>query len=154
MGERRVRPPKDKDSIVVMLTKGDDGGDTTGVFQTRAHLLTFAAVYGFAKGSRQTLDHPDEGIRQEIFQRHGFDTIIHLLAFISTQDPKILAPTDQADDLRVSIFEEYANGGLERLRTELQGVDDPLGHLLLMVQNQQKKDADKDDFDLTHFLQD
>ncbi len=150
MADRRIRVPKDKEALIVKLTKSDDG--TGGIFQTRAHLMTFAAVYGFNKGARVPFPDSLEPIRQEVFARQGHDTIINLLALAATEDPKCLAQTDEAENLRATVFEEYANGGLDRLRSELHGVDDPLEHLLLLIQQERRGTESSEEFDLTKFL--
>ncbi|MGE5484652.1 MAG: DNA phosphorothioation-associated protein 4 [Ignavibacteriales bacterium] len=143
MSERRVRVPKEKESIIRKLT-GEDGTSPGGIFETRAHLLTFAAVYGFSKGPRQPFSESLEPIRQEVFTRNGFDTVINLIALADTGDPRCLALNDEADSQRVTIFEEYANAGLGCLISELQGISDPLEHfpLMLKVQDSRRKDSD------------
>lgn len=150
MADRRVRVPKDKEAIIVKLTRNDDSNG--GAFLTRADLMTFAAVIGYNKGSRVPLTDWLEPIRQEVFARSGHDTVINLLALATTRDPKSLASNDEAEDLRISIFEEYANGGLESLRNELQGVDDPMEHLLLLIDQQRKNEKGPGEFDLSDFL--
>ena len=150
MADRRIRVPKDKEALIVKLTKTDDSSG--GIFQTRAHLMTFAAVYGFSRGPRIRFNDSLEPIRHEVFARQGHDTIINLLALAATEDPKCLAQNDEAENLRATIFEEYANAGLDHLRTELHGVDDPLEHLLLLIQQQRQGNGGKEEFDLTKFL--
>lgn len=150
MADRRVRVPKDKETLIVKLTRTDDANG--GAFQTRADLMTFAAVLGYSEGTKVPFGDWLEPIRQEVFARSGHDTVINLLALATTHDPKCLAHNDEAEDLRISIFEEYANGGLEFLRSELQGIDDPLEHLLLLIDQQRKNDKKPGEFDLSDFL--
>lgn len=150
MADRRIRLPKDKESLIVKLTRSDD--PSTGIFQTRAHLTTFAAVFGFSKGRRISFNDFLEPIRLEVFERQGYDTIINLLALAETKDPRCLAQNDEAENLRATIFEEYANGGLDILQRELHGVDDPLHHLLLMIQAEHQKEDSSDQFDLFAFV--
>lgn len=151
MADRRIRPPKDKEALIVRLTKTDDAS-SEGIFQTRAHLMTFAAIYGFSKQRRIPFADSLEPIRHDVFARHGHDTIINLLALAETEDPRCLAQNDEAEHVRATIFEEYANGGLDQLRGELQGVDLPLEHLMLMIQQEQKPEGDPGEFDLSRFL--
>lgn len=153
MSDRRIKPPKDKEALILKLAKGDEPS-SEGIFQTRAHLLTFAAAYGFSKNRRLPFTESLDGIRSEVFDRNGYDTVINLLALATTTDPRCLAATDEAEEERIAIFEEFANGGLEELRTELQGVDDPLEHLLLVIQQQEEDEKEPvADFDLSRFLQ-
>lgn len=152
MADRRVRLPKDKEQLIAKLTSGESSN--SGVFQTRADLLTFAAVVGFSKGSQIPFEPSSamDPIRQEVFARSGHDTIINLLAIATTKDPKCLAHNETAEELRITTFEQYANGGLEFLRFELQGVDDPLDHLLLLIDHQRKNEKGQEEFDLSSFL--
>jgi dnd system-associated protein 4 len=151
VADRRVRLPKDKEQLIAKLTGGE--GSTAAVFETRADLLTFAAVVGFNKGSQIPFEPSSlDPIRQEVFARSGHDTIINLLALATTRDPKCLAHNEAAEELRITTFEQYANGGLEFLRYELQGVDDPFDHLLLLIDHQRKSDQGNGEFDLTTFL--
>lgn len=151
MADRRVRVPKDKEALIAKLTRSDDSAN--GVFQTKADLLTFAAVLAYSKKKTGIpFETTSEPIRQEVFQRSGYDTVINLLALATSRDPRCLANDDEAEELRVTIFEEYANAGLEFLRHELQGVDDPLDHLLLLIDQERRQDTEYRAFDLTDFL--
>lgn len=150
MADRRIRLPKDKEAFIANLTEGK----SSGPFLTRASLMTFAACYGFAKGARIPFTETLEPIRQEVFERLGHDTVINLLSLAATGDPKVLAQNEKAEEVRAAIFEEYANGGLERLRTELHGVDDPFQHLLLLIDQERQKVEDDQELDLTRLIMD
>jgi len=68
--------------------------------------------------------------------------VFDILALAETNEPSILTNTDEAWERRNMIFEEYANGGLEILRAELQGVADPLETLLLLMQQEIRSVSD------------
>jgi dnd system-associated protein 4 len=145
----RVQISEDKAELVKALRASDD---TTGPFQTYADVLTFAAALGFKRNRRSPLGKfsrkdPD-AVLQEQFKN---GSIIHLIAIIETQDPKVLTNTDECDLARVQIFQEYVNGGLEILQSELNGVVDYSEQILLML-NLAKEQPETKEFDLTKFL--
>lgn len=149
MALARVQISEDKAELVKALRAADD---STGPFQTYADVLTFAAALGFKRKRRSPLGKfsrkdPD-AVLQEQFKN---GSIIHLIAIIETQDPKILTNTDECDLARVQIFQEYVNGGLEILQSELNGVVDYSEQILLML-NLAKEQPEAKEFDLTRFL--
>jgi dnd system-associated protein 4 len=144
----RVQISQDKAELVKALRAKEDG---TGLFATYADVLTFAAVLGFQQKKRSPLGKfsrkdPDAVLQEQFRDR----SIIDLIAIAETDDPKILT-SDQATDLqKVEIFQEYANGGLEILSQELQGVKKPLEQTLLILyleRHRQKSDTDELDLD-------
>lgn len=150
MGDRRVRVPKDKEKIIDLLFKGES---ETGVFNLRAEILTFAATLGYKNGKRIPFEDSLDPIRQEVFIRHGYDTVINLIAIGDSKDPIILRSSDIDEDRRMTIFEEYVNGGLEILQEELRGSGNPLEHLLLMINKERYvEENNEDDFGLSRFL--
>lgn len=146
----RIRVPKDKKPLIDKLVRGDDSRPP---FRTQADLLNFAAALAFSRGGNpRPFSESLEPIRQEVFDRQGYDTSINLLALAMTDDIKILATTDEAEEIRTQCFEELANAGLEILQTELEGVVDPLEHLLLLVGRQRPNESPEEAFDLSKFI--
>lgn len=87
---------------------------------------------------------------QEQF-RNAF--VIGLVAIADTQDPKILRDDDdESDHRRVEIFQEYVNGGLEILATELSGSVDYTEQILLMLKLEKQVGQTDGEFDLSRFL--
>ena len=147
----RIRAPKDKKMLIDKLVRGDDNHPP---FRTQADLLNFAAALAFSRGGvvqpfTESLDNP---IRQEVFERQGYDTAINLVALAMTEDIKILVATDEAEATRIQYFEELANAGLEILQNELEGMVDPLEHLLLLVGRQRPGENKEEAFDLSRFI--
>ena len=58
---------------------------------------------------------------------------------------------EESGNIRVQIFEEYANGGLEVLQNALQGSVDYTDGILLLLLDEKDK-GDQEDFDLSRFL--
>lgn len=154
MGTRRIRIDKDVAELVQRLVESND---TTGIFQTYADVLVFAAAFGAKHHRRvplQQVAKEPAPIALEIFISRGYDWFIKLLAINETQDLKILASHDlELEEQRLTIFEEYANGGLEKLRAELRGSVDYSEHILLLLsQARVNLEPSPEEFDLTKFL--
>jgi dnd system-associated protein 4 len=155
MGANRIRVAKDKADLVKALVDSDN---TTGPFPTYADALVFAAALGVKRKKRSPLGtistKEPAPIALEVFVSRGYDRVLKLLAIAETKDTKILSPTDDiAEEKRLHIFEEYANGGLEILRDELRGAVDYSERLLLILSAERfKKDSPEEGFDLSRFL--
>lgn len=94
-------------------------------------------------------------IPQENFASLGYDKIIKLLGIVETNDIQILASReDEYEDKRTQIFEEYANGGLEILQTELRGVVDyEMQFLLILITARDyQENTIEEEFNLSRFL--
>lgn len=154
MADSRIRIAKDKAELVRSLR---DGSDVNGPFKTYADVVAFAAALGAQRGVRtpfQDVSDNPEPIPQEIFTSRKYDKLIQLLAITDTRDPKTLAETDQTEELKTRIFEEFANSGLEVLQTSLEGSVDYLEQVLLKISltDTVKGDSKAGEFDLSRFL--
>ena len=154
MGANRIRVAKDKAELVKSLV---DLPSTTGPFPTYADVMVFAASLGAKRKKRSplgTIAKEPSPIALEVFVSRGYDRVLKLLAIAETQDTKILSPTDEiAEEKRIQIFEEYANGGLDILRNELRGAVDYSDRLLLILSAERfKKETPEEGFDLSRFL--
>ena len=138
MLDRRISYSKDKSEIIRRLQSADD---SSGPFSLIADVLVFAAALGLKRGSRVPLSEPlAEPIRQTVFDRQGYDTMMHLLAIQANPAPEAIANSDEAVNARASAFEEYANGGLAILQAELQGAVQVLDAVVLIVSSQRQED--------------
>jgi len=151
MALARVPIDHNKAAFVKALRAKDNG---TGLFSTHADILTFAAAIGFRHRKRVPIGRiiykdPDP-VLQEQFRN---PLIISLIAVADTPDPKILASDDDSDRLRVQIFQEYANGGLEIMQRELYGIEEPCERtLLILYTERQRKSVDDQDFDVSQLF--
>lgn len=154
MGANRIRVAKDKADLVKALV---DIEGTTGPFQTYADVMVFAAALGAKRKKRSPLTaiaKEPSPIAVEVFVSRGYDRVFKLLAITQTKDAQILSPFDEtAEEKRIHIFEEYANGGLEILRDAMRGVVDYSDQLVLVLNSERNKQEDKEEeFDLSRFL--
>lgn len=151
----RIKVAKDKADLVQKLleTKG-----TTGVFQTYADIVIFAASLGMRYQKKIPLEEISQSepapISLEVFISRGYEWVINLIAIADIQDPKILTTNNsEIEAQKIAVLEEYANGGLAKLREELRGAVDYTERLLLILSAERFPIAtNEEEFDLSRFL--
>ncbi|MDY6781664.1 MAG: DNA phosphorothioation-associated protein 4 [Cyanobacteriota bacterium] len=156
MAASRIRITRDKAELVRSLV---DSTETTGPFQTYADAIAFAAALGFRHKKRSPLDgsisSEPSPISLDVFVTRGHFPELELLAIATAQNPAILSTFDaEAEAQRITLFEEYANGGLELLRDELRGAVDYAERILLLLTNERLREdkPEGEEFDLNRFL--
>lgn len=103
-----------------------------GPFQTKQKALSFAAALGFHARRREGFASADEPIRWDVFERAGDDPFLPALAVAASGGLAVL--TGASGDDPVSVFEEYANGGLSELEERvLSSPTDVLDEILRML---------------------
>jgi dnd system-associated protein 4 len=115
---RRIQRAADKEELVKTLTTGENPP-----FKEIWRLLIFAAAVGQFRGRREVLKSVDSGkaIPPSVFQNSQVWPGFHyLLALVEVDDAGILGGSDELDDKRLTMFEEYANGGLSIIQEELE----------------------------------
>tara|TARA_R110001599_G_scaffold261569_1_gene461996 strand:+ start:19283 stop:19726 length:444 start_codon:yes stop_codon:yes gene_type:complete len=118
LDKARIRRPKTYESLMTKLCKGDHA-----VFDTYADLLIFAAVLGQNRGESASFSQSAEPVALTIFGGQFDKTVMNTLAVAACDnDPDIMS--DQNVEAKIKIFEEYANGGLNILDTNLKNVPD------------------------------
>lgn len=151
----RIKVAKDKAELVQKLL---DAKGTTGAFATYADIIAFAASMGVKHQMRSPFTEISSSepapISLEVFISRGYDRLIKLIAVSETEDIKILSTEDSTVEAeRVKIFEEYANGGLEKLLHELRGAVDYSERLILILNSERYGNESSDEeFDLSRFL--
>lgn len=151
MADRRIHIPKEHEEFINRLCNANDE-EYNGPFKTKADALAFAAAYGASLGKRIELSETvRDPIRKVVFDSAGYGTLINLLAVADTENPNVLAITDEKEDERATIFEEYANGGLTHL-AQVCANDTNLANSILLIVNQSKpKDMDQG-LDITNLI--
>lgn len=139
---RRVRRPAEHDDFMDFLKSPE------GPFSTLAEIMTFAAGVGWANSSRTPFSSSGETIDWDVFERLGVGGFVDMLAAVETEQAAVLGP--ERGDERLTIFEEYAAGGLNLLRARLADTPAPLDVLLSLVREQQDaaqpREGDDPDF--------
>lgn len=151
----RIKIAQDKANLVQSLVLNND--NPQGVFSTYADVMAFAAALGKKHKYRLPLDSiakEPSPISLDVFSSRGYDVLIKLLAITETKNPQIISAYDAtAEEERVTIFEEYANGGLMKLQEQLRGSVDYSERILLMLSHHKNQPSLPDtNFDLTKFL--
>ncbi|MGE3795242.1 MAG: DNA phosphorothioation-associated protein 4 [Dehalococcoidia bacterium] len=140
---RRVRRPAEHEALMKRLASDE------GPFGTLAEVLTFAAGLGFAEGRREPLGASGEQIDFDVFQRLGVEGFIDMLAAAVHDDVTILSA--EKADARLTVFEEFAKGGLDILQSRLAQSKADLDSLLNIVLERERDAGDDDgagvDFD-------
>ena len=124
MAERRVYI--DKDFVDFVKSLSDNDSDKR-IFNNMAQCLAYAAAYGFKKNNRQKIIRAStqqvDPINFQIFENANLDSLFTLLSLGSENNyKKVLSDSEESSDLRITIFEEYAKGGLTLLKKELTGL--------------------------------
>lgn len=153
MADRRIRIPAEFNEFIddLLNTK-----DTTGPFRTQADVLAFAAAVGARFDRFESFEHSSrEPIRMEVFARQNYDALINLLALHRLEDPLVFAQSEEMENKRGTIFEEYANGGLKILRNELYKEIDKTEGLLLFLSKEKELEQDSNEgkIDISQFLE-
>ncbi len=109
-GMKRIHRASDREQIIKELMS-----DKVGAFKEIWRLLLFAAQVGFAHGKRiplKSID-PGKGIDQSTFGNSpSWPGLCYLMALVESDDSDALVGTAEAEEARLSVFQEYANGGL------------------------------------------
>lgn len=151
----RVKIDRDKADLIQKLLETKK---TSGVFQTYADIVIFAASLGMRYQKKIPLQEISQSepapISLEVFMSRGYEWVINLIAIADTQDTKILTTNNsEIESQRITILEEYANGGLAKLREELRGAVDYTERLLLILSAEKFPiTSTEEEFDLSRFL--
>lgn len=140
--QRRLSRPRDKDDLLQQLTED-------GPFDEYRDVLVFAAALGWHERRRVALAAKGEPIRWEVAtNRRGTEALVNMIAAVESGDPEILA--EARFEERLTIFEEYANGGLEILRALLATEPRPAVDVVLeLVQRVSRANRARDVIDLS-----
>jgi dnd system-associated protein 4 len=140
-GMRRIQRAKDKAEIIDKLTSEikSEGVVHPAPFKEIWRLLLFCALVGFKAGQREPLDPVDQGkgIDQSSFGNSpAWPGVLYLMGLVETQSTAPLASSDDADALRIQMFEEYANAGLTILREKCHCGEPDLRFLIEYVNSE------------------
>ena len=97
MSRRRIRRPKDQEEMYKVLTDRDELG---GIFSSFKDIFMLAGIVGFMNKKRKTFTSSLEQIHWNVFNSETDETVINAVALA---------------DRKITIYEEYAAGGLEYL---------------------------------------
>lgn len=134
IGMKRIHRATDKEDIIQLLT-----ADGTGMFREIWRLLLFAAVLGQKNGRREKLAAVETGlgIDQSSFGNNpAWPGGLYLLGLVETDATEVLCASEEAEDERIAVFEEFANGGLAILKQEFAARNCNLDTFLIFIETQ------------------
>lgn len=143
---KRVQRASDKEEIIKSLMS-----EQVGVFKEIWKLLLFAAQIGVRNNARSLLKATDagKGIDQSTFGScPSWPGVLYLMTLVETQDSTCLSGSPDAEDERISVFQEYANGGLAILQDFFAGRPIDLDGLLAFIETQREDSAGRLDLEL------
>jgi len=137
IGDRRVRRSSDFDKTLEHIVGKDKP------FVSMRDALLFSACLGFNRQQRIKLGKKQsEPIRWDVMNnRKGSEMAVNLIAVLCNEDdPEILS--DGRFDERITIFEEFACGGLTIIKNLLdRSANSPRDVLLQLIEETLPKDA-------------
>lgn len=113
---RRIQRDICHDELIKNLTSGD-----APIFKEIWRLMLFAAALGISREKRKPLAKTDTGkaIPETYFNTPGWRGFLYLLGVAESGDSQCLTGTDEAHDLLILAFEEFANSGLHLIAERL-----------------------------------
>lgn len=146
-GIKRIHRAIDKEDFIRAITS-----DQVGIFKEIWKLLLFAAQIGMSNKRREPLDNIDsgKGIDQSTFGNcASWPGIVYLLSLVETERSDLLSGTQEAEDGRITIFQEYANGGLSVMLDFFKDRPLDLDGVLAFIESQTVKVAAMPDLELS-----
>jgi dnd system-associated protein 4 len=135
----RFRRPKDKEEIFKSLVQNEDAP-----FLTFKDVFLMAACLGFKNSNRIELPPGGEQIPWSVFSESTDQAIVNAIALCEKGEFNILLDKEEQTDEKFRIIEEYANAGLNVLKTELlDAPGDPLDNLINLIFQQEDTGIEK-----------
>lgn len=107
----RIKRPKDKEVIFNKLRESSENKE--GFFPTLKAIMMFASALGYKYNKKIPFESSSEPISLSVFDKEDL-FFIDILALEETKDMNILDDDNEnAVEKKYTIFEAYANGGLE-----------------------------------------
>jgi dnd system-associated protein 4 len=128
---RRVQRATDKEDVIRDLHQGGKG-----VFAEIWQIFLFAAALGLISKTREPLSAVDsgKGIDERVFSKSPiWPGLLHLMAIVENQQPDVLFVDADNNEFQIKLLEEYANGGLSILRSELESSTYNLDSIVRLV---------------------
>ncbi|MCB1078429.1 MAG: DNA phosphorothioation-associated protein 4 [Verrucomicrobiae bacterium] len=146
-GSKRVHRAKDKEDLIGALMS-----DKVGIFKEIWRLLLFAAQIGVRERKRIPLGAIDsgKGIDQSTFGNcPSWPGVCYLMTLVEENSSDALSGSADAEDRRIVVFQEYANGGLAILQEHFQDRNIDLDAVITFVSDRTKEGGQEIDLDLS-----
>ena len=132
VGMKRILRASDKEELIEELMSS-----RIGIFREIWRLLLFSAQVGLKAKKREPLRAVEtgKGIDQATFGNSAsWPGILYLMGLADTGDAGVLASSAEGEDLRVQLFQEYANGGLLVIKDFFSGRTIDLDGVLAFIE--------------------
>ena len=129
---RRIRRDEIHEELLKELTAGEKP-----LFKDLWRILLFAAMVGYKQKSRIPLDSYDSGkaMPDSYFANSpAWPGALYLLGLVESEKTAVMGSKPEDQDELITIFEEYANGGLSYLRNRLEAGGDCLKTIVDIIQ--------------------
>ena len=107
-----VRRPKQYEDMLLDICQSDKK-----IFLSYKDALVFAACLGYSKSIKEPFDKTSEQVGMHIFKGEFDESIFQCIGLCETKDPVIMS--DDNLKKRIRLFEEYAAGGLEVIKSRI-----------------------------------
>lgn len=132
---KRILRASDKEELIEELLSS-----RIGIFREIWRLLLFSAQVGLKEGRREPLKAVDtgKGIDQSTFgNSSSWPGILYLMGLVDSGDSEIITSSSEGDELRVQLFQEYANGGLAIIKEFFEARTIDLDGVLSFIETHQ-----------------
>ena len=144
---KNINRSKKHEDLVQRLTAEKHPETDKTLFTTIRELLCFAAMLGYAEKRRVSLDqkYGVEDVSYQQFEANDANDYIFIIALAETGSTDIFKADSKID--MVEIFEEYANGGIEIIKSWMNQYRDEFGSKAIVQGLFDKKYIENDKID-------
>ena len=131
-GSKRIHRSKDKAQIIEEVMSIHPS-----LFRDIWRVLLFAAAVGHSQNARSSLESVDQGkgIDQATFGNcPSWPGFLYLLSLCETQSEECLRSDSDSEDMRIKVFEEYANGGLSLIQSRFRSSGASMNSILDLLE--------------------
>ncbi|WP_043931886.1 DNA phosphorothioation-associated protein 4 [Bacillus sp. EB01] len=125
---RRIKRPKEQEKFYSELTDLSE----FGIFTSYKDVFMAAGVLGFLERKKKEVTTSLEGIHWNVFNLETDEAVINAVALSESGNPNLVNIDEDSFEEKITIFEEYAAGGLEILYKKV--MDDPKRALNLYIE--------------------
>ncbi len=112
MVDRVRKPAKHADTLSFLK-------DEVEVFASFKDAMVFAAALGFSRKKSVAFEKSSEPIPLSVFRGEYDEAFMNVLALFEHQDSAYLEPEGDKFDAKIKLFEEYACGGLDIIKSTI-----------------------------------
>lgn len=112
MVDRVRRPDTHTETLRILKDEGE-------IFSSYKDALVFAASLGISREKRVSFEKYSEPIPMSVFRGEFDEAFMNVMALFDEKDPTYLESEGSKFDSKIKMFEEYACGGLDIIKTSI-----------------------------------